>query len=347
MLERLESLRADALQRVADATGMEELRAVERDFLGKEGALAEILAAIPTLPAEERRDTGRGANELKGDILEAIGARKSSLEESEVARLRDAGGFDPTLPPAAPQRGGLHPITQVRREVESIFSSMGYEVLDGPEVELDYYNFQALNIPKDHPSREVQDTFYCDEAHTLVMRTQTSPVQIRAMERLSPPFRLIAPGRVFRNEEQDATHEHTFHQVEGLVVGEDIQVGHLTWTLRRLLNELFERELEVRLRPGYFPFVEPGFEFDVRCPFCEEGCRVCSNTTWIEFCGCGMVHPSVLAAGFEGRDDVDVDSLTGFAFGFGLDRLVMMRFGVDDIRNLMGGDLRFLEQFPC
>ncbi len=347
MLERLESLRADALQRVAEATGVGELRAVEKDFLGKDGALAEILAAIPSLPAEERRDTGRGANELKGELLEAIGARRSSLEEVEVAALRDAGGFDPTLQPAAPERGGLHPVTQVRREVEAIFTSMGYEVLDGPEVELDYYNFQALNVPVDHPSRELQDTFYCDDDHTLVMRTQTSPVQIRAMERLTPPLRVIAPGRVFRNEEQDATHEHTFHQVEGLVVGEGIQVGHLTWTLRRLLNELFGRELEVRLRPGYFPFVEPGFEFDVRCPFCEEGCRVCSKSTWIEFCGCGMVQPSVLAAGFHGRDDVDLEALTGFAFGFGLDRLVMMRFGIDDIRNLMGGDLRFLEQFPC
>ena len=347
MLERLESLRTDALQRVAAATDVEVLRALEKEFLGKEGVISEVLAAIPSLPAEERRDTGRGANELKGALLEAVGARKAELDEALVAELRDSGGFDPTLPPAAPERGGLHPVTQVRREVEAIFASMGYEVLDGPEVELDYYNFQALNVPVDHPSRELQDTFYCDENHTVVMRTQTSPVQIRAMERLKPPFRVIAPGRVFRNEEQDATHEHTFHQVEGLVVGENIQVGHLTWTLRRLLNELFGRELEVRLRPGYFPFVEPGFEFDVRCPFCEEGCKVCSNSTWIEFCGCGMVQPCVLEAGFEGRDDVDLDSLTGFAFGFGLDRLVMMRFGIDDIRNLMGGDLRFLEQFPC
>ncbi|MCH2107252.1 MAG: phenylalanine--tRNA ligase subunit alpha, partial [Planctomycetes bacterium] len=250
MLERLESLRQDALSRVADAADAESLRALEKELLGKEGVIAEILAAIPTLPPEERRGTGQGANALKGELLEAIGAKKAALDEALVEALRDGGGFDPTLPPAAPARGGLHPITQVRREVEAIFTSMGYEVLDGPEVELDYYNFQALNVPVDHPSRELQDTFYCDDNHTVVMRTQTSPVQIRAMERLTPPFRVIAPGRVFRNEEQDATHEHTFHQVEGLVVGKDIQVGHLTWTLRRLLNELFERELEVRLRPG-------------------------------------------------------------------------------------------------
>jgi phenylalanyl-tRNA synthetase alpha chain len=347
MRERLESLRVDALRRIGEAVETEELRAVEKDFLGKEGAVAEILGLIPTLDPKDRREAGQGANQLKTALLEAIAEAKASLEEAEVAAQRAAGGFDPTLQPASAPRGGLHPITQVRREVESIFTSMGYEVLDGPEVELDYYNFQALNIPVDHPSREMQDTFYCDDDHTLVMRTQTSPVQIRAMERMTPPFRVIVPGRVFRNEEQDATHEHTFHQVEGLVVGEGIQVGHLTWTLRRFLNELFDRELEVRLRPGYFPFVEPGFELDVRCPFCETGCRVCSGSTWVEFCGCGLVHPNVLAAGFGGRDDVDHEKLTGFAFGFGLDRLVMLRFGIDDIRNLMGGDLRFLEQFPC
>jgi phenylalanyl-tRNA synthetase alpha chain len=347
MLERLEGLLADAGARVAAAACVEDLRLVERDFLGKDGVVAEMLASIPSLPPEERRDVGRGANELKGAILAAIGEAKAALEDAEVAALRDGGGFDPTLRARAPERGSLHPLTQVRRQVEGIFTSMGYEILDGPEVELDYYNFQALNIPADHPSREEQDTFYCDADHTLVMRTQTSPVQIRAMERMSPPFRVIVPGRVFRNEEQDATHEHTFHQVEGLVVGEGIQVGHLTWTLKRFLNELFGRDLEVRLRPGFFPFVEPGFEFDVRCPFCEDGCRVCSKTTWIEFCGCGMVHPHVLSAGFAGRADVDVEGLTGFAFGFGLDRLVMLRFGIDDIRNLMGGDLRFLEQFPC
>ena len=217
---------------------------------------------------------------------------------------------------------------------------MGYRVLDGPEVELDFYNFQALNIPADHPAREHQDTFWCDEEQNLVLRTQTSPVQIRAMETLEPPFRVIVPGRVFRNEDQDATHEHTFHQVEGLVVGEDVHVGHLIGTLKRFLTEIFRRETDVRLRPGFFPFVEPGFEVDVRCPFCTGGCRVCKNTTWIEYCGCGMVHPSVLRAG-----GLDPERWNGFAFGMGLDRLVMMRHGIDDIRHFMSGDLRFLEQF--
>jgi phenylalanyl-tRNA synthetase alpha chain len=188
----------------------------------------------------------------------------------------------------------------------------------------------------------MQDTFYCDREGKLVLRTQTSPIQIRAMERMQPPFRLIAPGRVFRCEEQDATHEHTFHQVEGLVVGEDVHVGHLAGTLKGFLRELFEKEVDVRLRPGHFPFVEPGFELDVRCPFCKSGCRVCKGTTWIEFCGSGLVHPNVLRAG-----GIDPERWSGFAFGFGLDRLVMLRHAIDDIRHFMGGDLRFLEQFAC
>ena len=226
------------------------------------------------------------------------------------------------------------------RNVERTFRSMGYEVLDGPEVELDLYNFEALNFPPDHPAREEYDTFWCQGDAELLLRTHTSPVQIRAMERFRPPIRAIAPGRVFRHEDQDATHEHTFHQVEGLVVDEGIHVGHLVGTLKTFLRDRFQYEIEVRLRPGYFPFVEPGFELDIRCPFCESGCRVCKGTTWVEFCGCGMVHPNVLRAG-----KIDPERYTGFAFGFGLDRLVMLKHGIDDIRHFMGGDLRFLEQF--
>jgi phenylalanyl-tRNA synthetase alpha chain len=302
--------------------------------------VSELLASVPSLPPEQRPIVGKGANLLKRELQAAIAERKQALELAAIEAERAGGDFDPTLPGAPQLRGSLHPLTQVRREVEDIFTSMGYAILDGPEVELDYYNFQALNIPADHPAREMQDTFYCDSEGKLVMRTQTSPVQIRAMESLQPPFRVIAPGRVFRNEEPDATHEHTFHQVEGLVVGEDITVGHLAGVLKGFLRQLFQRDLEVRLRPGYFPFVEPGFELDIRCPFCEEGCRVCKQTRWVEFCGCGMVHPRVLEAG-----GIDPEAWTGFAFGFGLDRLVMLRYGIDDIRHFMGGDLRFLEQF--
>ena len=328
------------MERLAGAASLEDLRGIEREFVGKEGSVSGLLAAIPTLSPDDRRVVGKGANLLKRDIQAGIDQKKGELEAAEIAAQRAGGDFDATLPGAPQTRGSLHPLTLVRREVEAIFVSMGYSVLDGPEVELDYYNFQALNIPADHPAREMQDTFYCDTQGNLVMRTQTSPVQIRAMERLKPPFRVIAPGRVFRNEEPDATHEHTFHQVEGLVVGEDITVGHLSGVLKGFLRQLFQKDIEVRLRPGYFPFVEPGFELDVRCPFCEEGCRVCKKTRWIEFCGCGMVHPRVLAAG-----GIDSEAWTGFAFGFGLDRLVMLRYGIDDLRHFMAGDLRFLEQF--
>ncbi len=335
----LERLREEGLTRVREAAGGEALRALEREYLEKGGVVTSLLAEIPKLEPTARRDAGIGANRLKGEIEGALAARREELLEAELAR--EAGGaFDATLPAAPSQRGSLHPITQVTREVEEIFTAMGYRVLDGPEVELDFYNFQALNIPADHPAREHQDTFWCDEEQNLVLRTQTSPVQIRAMETLEPPFRVIAPGRVFRNEACDATHEHTFHQVEGLVVGEDVNVGHLIGTLKGFLGEIFRRETDVRLRPGFFPFVEPGFEVDVRCPFCESGCRVCSDTTWIEYCGCGMVHPHVLRAG-----GIDPERWSGFAFGMGLDRLVMMRHRIDDIRHFMGGDLRFLTQF--
>jgi phenylalanyl-tRNA synthetase alpha chain len=221
---------------------------------------------------------------------------------------------------------------------------MGYVVLDGPEVERDWYNFEALNIPKDHPARDAQDTFYVAGAkeNDLVLRTHTSPVQVRAMERMRPPFRAVAPGKVFRQETTDASHEHTFHQMEGLVVGKDVSVGHLIGAMKTLLRGVFGKDIEVRLRPGYFPFVEPGFELDVNCPFCAgKGCSVCKQSGWIEVLPCGMVHPNVLAQG-----GLDPEEYTGFAFGMGLQRVVMLRYGIDDIRQFMGGDLRFLQQFP-
>ncbi len=330
----------EARARIAACADEASLRAIEREYLGKQGIVAAQLAAIPTLPGDQRKEAGLRANRLKAAVLEALAARGAVLEAARLEALRSGAGFDPTLPPPKQTRGSLHPITLVAREVEDIFQSMGYAVLDGPDVELDYYNFESLNFPADHPAREQYDTFWCDEKEKLCLRTHTSPVQVRAMERLPPPIRAIAPGRVFRHEDQDATHEHTFHQVEGLVIDEGIAVGHLVGTLKGFLRELFRREPEVRLRPGYFPFVEPGFEFDVRCPFCECGCRVCKKTTWVEFCGCGMVHPNVLRYG-----RIDPERWQGFAFGFGLDRLVMLRHDIDDIRHFMGGDLRFLEQF--
>jgi len=334
-----DAIRARAIGEIqaSDAAG---LTALERRYLGKGGAVGELLASIREAAPADRKSIGQEAHRLKRDIEEAAAARRAELDRARIEDELAASGFDATLPVRPPRRGSLHPVTVMTERLEAIFTSMGYAILDGPEVELDYYNFEALNIPADHPAREHFDTFWCDDEQHLLMRTHTSPVQIRALERMEPPFRAIVPGRCFRNESTDASHDHTFHQMEGLVVGTDITVGHLIGTMRTFLREVFRRDLEVRLRPGYFPFVEPGFELDARCPFCTEGCSVCKRSTWIELCPCGMVHPAVLRYG-----GVDPERHTGFAFGLGLSRLVMLRFGIEHIRNLMGADLRFLEQF--
>jgi phenylalanyl-tRNA synthetase alpha chain len=335
-----EAIRNDALEEIRAGEAREDLSALDRKYLGKGGEVGKLLASIKDASPEDRPRIGQEANELKRVIGEALEEQRGRLDQARLAEEREASDFDASLPGRSLRTGSLHPITQVTRELEEIFISMGYSVLDGPEVELDYYNFEALNIPPDHPAREMFDTFWCDHDNHLVLRTHTSPVQIRALEKLEPPFRAIVPGRCFRNETVDASHEHTFHQMEGLVVGEGITVGHLIGTMKTFLRELFGHEPEIRLRPGYFPFVEPGFELDVRCPFCTDGCSVCKRSQWIELCPCGMVHPKVLGYG-----GVDPEIYTGFAFGLGLSRMVMLRFGVDDIRHLMGGDLRFLEQF--
>ncbi len=308
--------------------------------MGKQGVVAQLLASISKLPPEQRRGVGQQANALKQGVQEAVQNRQQTLAEARVAADRQGEGFDASLPPPRPRRGSLHPLTQVTRELEDLFQSMGYTVLDGPEIETDYYNFEALNIHADHPARDSHDTFFCEGDGHLVMRTHTSPVQIRALETLKPPLRVVVPGKVFRHESTDASHDHTFHQMEGLVVDRDISVAHLVGAMKTLLRGIFDRDLEVRLRPGYFPFVEPGFELDARCPFCQEGCRVCKRTRWIELLPCGLVHPNVLRAG-----GLDPDEWGGFAFGLGLSRLVMLRHNIDDVRHLLGGDVRFLEQF--
>lgn len=343
MTQGIEAHLDQASARIAAAATVADLRAIEREFTGKDGVVASMLAAIPTLPPEERKGAGQSANRLKGAVLAALEAREAELGRASLEAERRAEGFDPTLPPPRLERGTLHPVTRVTRELEDLFTSMGYRVLDGPEVELDEYNFEKLNIPADHPARDTQDTFYCDSPGSrasLLLRTHTSPVQVRAMERLAPPFRAIVPGKVFRQETTDASHEHTFHQMEGLVIDKDVSVGHLIGAMKTLLRGIFKKDIEVRLRPGYFPFVEPGFELDARCPFCESGCSVCKRTTWIELLPCGLVHPNVLRAG-----GLDPEEWGGFAFGLGLSRLVMLRYGIDDVRHLLGGDLRFLSQF--
>jgi phenylalanyl-tRNA synthetase alpha chain len=325
---------------IAEAKEASVVDRIRDDALEKQKLVPALFASIPSLPPGERKARGQEANELKRSCEEILAACKTWFENQALVSERSGAGFDATIPGKRPERGSLHPLTRVTRELEDLFTSMGYVVLDGPEVELDWYNFEALNIPRDHPARDMQDTFRCDPQGNVVLRTHTSPGQVRAMERMKPPFRAIVPGKVFRQETTDASHEHTFHQMEGLVVGRDLSVGHLIGTMKTLLRGVFGKELEVRLRPGYFPFVEPGFELDARCPFCTDGCSVCKRSTWVELLPCGMVHPNVLRAG-----GIDPEVWSGFAFGLGLSRLVMLRYGIDDVRHLLSGDLRFLEQF--
>lgn len=336
----IDSTRSLAQAEIDACSDAAALKDIERKYLGKGGVLAGWLAQIPSVAAAERPLLGQAVNRVKKELAELVSARASALEKAAVEREASSGVFDPTLPPPPVERGSLHPLTTLTREIEDLFVSMGYQVADGPEIETDWNNFEALNIPPDHPARDSQDTFYLEGKGPLVLRTHTSPVQIRSLGRLQPPLRVIAPGKVFRHEATDASHEHTFHQLEGLVVDKHVSVAHLIGSMKTLLRGIFRRDLEIRLRPGFFPFVEPGFELDARCPFCETGCSVCKHTRWVELLPCGLVHPNVLKA-----CGVDPDEWSGFAFGLGLSRLVMLRFGINDVRLLLGGDLRFLEQF--
>jgi len=291
------------------------------------------------LPPADRASFGKLLNSARQNIEQALAARNQILADAALQKRLDAEWLDVTLPAPGPRRGHLHPITRIQRELEELFSSLGFAVLDGPEVEDEYHNFDALNIPPDHPARDMQDTFWLDGGNLL--RTHTSPVQVRGMERLGPPLRMIAPGRVFRNESVDASHEHTFYQLEGMMIDRDVSVANLLYFMKTLLTAIFHRDVTVRLRPGYFPFVEPGFELDIQCLICGgPGCPVCKQSGWVELLPCGLVNPNVLR-----MSGIDPEVWGGFAFGLGLTRLAMMRYGIDDIRHLQGGDLRFLEQF--
>jgi phenylalanyl-tRNA synthetase alpha chain len=340
MLERtLTELDARTRERIQSAATAETLEQVRIDVLGRKGALAEISKGMGQLTQEDRARVGRLLNAVKQGLEEALEIRKARFDdEARNARLQ-AEWLDLTLPAPPPARGHLHPISRIQAEIEDVFTSLGFAVLDGPEVETEYHNFDALNIPSDHPARDMQDTFWLAGGNLL--RTHTSPVQVRGMERFGPPLRMIAPGRVFRNEEVDASHEHTFYQLEGMMIDREISVAHLVYFMKTLLGEVFHREVTVRLRPGYFPFVEPGFELDIHCLICAgAGCPVCKQSGWVELLPCGLVNPNVLR-----MSGIDPDQWNGFAFGLGLTRLVMMRYAIDDIRHLQGGDLRFLNQF--
>jgi phenylalanyl-tRNA synthetase alpha chain len=340
MLEKqISDLQAGALERIAAAHSPDEIENVRVEVLGRKGALAQFSKDMGKLAPEERARVGKLLNAAKQALEEAFERRKQEFDAAALRERLDAEWLDVTLPAPGPRAGSLHPITQIQMEIEDLFVSLGFMVLDGPEVETEYHNFDALNIPAEHPARDSQDTFWLTDGNLL--RTHTSPVQVRGMERFSPPLRMIAPGRAFRNESVDASHEHTFYQLEGMMIDRDVSVAHLLYFMKTLLREVFRREVTVRLRPGFFPFVEPGFELDIQCVICGgSGCPVCKQSGWVELLPCGLVNPNVLRI-----SGIDTEKWNGFAFGLGLTRLVMMRYAIDDVRLLQSGDLRFLQQF--
>ena len=326
-MQSLDEISARAHEELDVAADLGALDAVRVRYLGKQGQLTEQLKALSQLPVEDRPLAGKRINELKRDVESKLKARRAELEDADVARKLESERLDVTLPGRGQRRGGLHPITRTLERIEDFFTQIGYSVETGPEIEDDFHNFEALNFPADHPARAMQDTFYFPDG--TLLRTHTSPVQVRTMLEREPPIRIIAPGRVYRCD-SDMTHTPMFHQIEGLVVGEDISFAHLKGTLHDFLRHFFEREdLEVRLRPSFFPFTEPSAEVDIR-----------GAKGWLEVLGCGMVHPNVLT-----HAGIDAERYTGFAFGMGAERLAMLRYGVDDLRMFFDNDVRFLEQF--
>ena len=339
MKEKLEQIRAQAaaaLKNAADERSVDEIRI---QFLGKKGELTSILKQMGSLSAEERPKMGQLANEIRGDIENTIAGTMAAMKKRALDRRLEKETLDVTIPGKKPALGRLHPLNSTLNQLIDIFRSMGFDVVDGPEVENDYYNFEALNVPKDHPARDMQDTFYL--AENLLLRTQTSATQIRTMEQRKPPIRMICPGRVYRSDEVDATHSPVFHQVEGLVVDKGITMCDLKGTLEQMAHEIYGPETKVKFRPSFFPFTEPSVEVDVSCSECGgKGCRVCKGSGWIEILGAGMVHPKVLKG-----CGIDPEVYSGFAFGIGLDRLTTTRHKISDIRLLFENDRRFLEQF--
>lgn len=338
-MEDLQPLTEAALAEVASATALRELDEVRVKYLGKRGSISALLKSLGKLSAEERPQAGAVINEARQQVQLALDARKAELENAALAELLANETIDVTLPGRGEKIGGLHPVTRIRRRIEDFFIGLGYIIAEGPEVEDDFHNFEALNIPGHHPARAMHDTFYFDASHLL--RTHTSPVQVRVMEAGKPPFRIIAPGRVYRSD-SDITHTPMFHQVEGLLVDKGVTFADLRGTVAAFLRYIFEVEdLAVRFRPSYFPFTEPSAEVDIGCTQCQgKGCRVCKQTGWLEIMGCGMVHPEVLKHG-----GVDASEYSGFAFGMGIERLAMLRYGVNDLRLFFENDERFLSQF--
>ena len=339
MKEQLARIRSEALAAFEQAQSAAELDSLRVQYLGKKGELTAVLKMMGKLSAEERPAMGQLANEVRSWIETDIETRLTEIKASQMAARLESEKLDVTLPGKRPQFGAKHPLSIVLDEIKEIFIGMGFEIADGPEVETDYYNFEALNIPKDHPARDTQDTFYIND--NILLRTQTSPVQVRVMEQKKPPIRIISPGRVYRSDALDATHSPLFHQIEGLVVDKGITFADLKGTLETFIKRLYGEDSVVRFRPHHFPFTEPSAEVDVQCFNCKgEGCRLCKGEGWIEILGCGMVHPKVLS-----NCGIDPEVYSGFALGMGLERVVMRRYNIDDIRLFYENDVRFLKQF--
>ncbi|MBC3937734.1 MULTISPECIES: phenylalanine--tRNA ligase subunit alpha [Anaerotruncus] len=339
MLNALQQIRQQAAEALAQAGDLKALDDLRVKYLGKKGELTAILKQMGKLSAEERPKVGQLANEVRSGIEALVEERTAAVKAALLDQKLALEKLDVTMPGRAAPLGKLHPLTKVLEEVKEIFLGMGFSVAEGPEVETDYYNFEALNIPKDHPARDTQDTFYISD--NVLLRTQTSPVQVRTMEKQKPPIRVIAPGRVYRSDAVDATHSPLFHQIEGLVVDRGVTMADLKGTLEMFAKRLYGEEAVVRFRPHHFPFTEPSAEMDFQCFACHgEGCRLCKGEGWIEILGCGMVHPKVLSI-----CNIDPEEYSGFAFGMGLERIVMRRYGIDDLRLFYENDLRFLNQF--
>lgn len=336
----LEDVVMRAQGELAEADTLAALDQVRVQYLGKKGLITEQMKTLGNLPADERKEAGARINQARDRFTEALEARKSVLESRELEQRLARETIDVTLPGRGQQTGGLHPVSLTLQRIGELFGRMGFESVEGPEVEDDYHNFEALNIPASHPARAMHDTFYFDE-HTL-LRTHTSPVQVRIMESRTPPLRVIAPGRVYRCD-SDLTHTPMFHQVEGFLVDRDVSFADLRGVLDEFLRLFFEKDVQVRFRPSYFPFTEPSAEVDIECVMCGgAGCRVCKQTGWLEVMGCGMIHPRVF-----GFVDIDPEVYTGFAFGLGVERMAMLRYGINDLRLFFENDLRFLRQFAA
>ncbi len=337
MKEKLQKIREEAL--LAISTEGADLEQIRIRFLGKKGELTAVLRGMGALTAEERPIVGQIANEVRADIEKALGEKVKEEKEKLLQKKLAEEKIDVTFPATALRIGHLHPLTQIQRNIEDIFIGMGFSIVEGPEVEYDYYNFQALNIPENHPARDTQDTFYITD--NILLRSQTSPVQVRTMEKQKPPIRIISPGRVYRSDAVDSTHSPLFHQIEGLVVDKGITMGDLKGMLETFAKTLFGEDARLRFRPHHFPFTEPSAEVDVSCFVCGgKGCRVCKNEGWIEILGAGMVHPFVLE-----NCGIDPNIYSGFAFGLGVERVAMKQYGIDDMRLLYENDVRFLDQF--